>query len=309
MIDQFGIGAVDANGDQPDLSTIGQGPAHDMPDQFKSVTGLANSLSDYVRSFWLEAEDAVRNDSDRSFMPMLLAVCANGDVAPIGVGISMDENTKDMFVSKMREMFKTWGVVRYGFVSECWVATYQGTPDQPGRIMPSEHPDREEIMSIVVADLEGTVEARVLKMVRDEKGIVSDLILDEEKSKMSGGNGTSFGGRFASLLKEGEHTTDAHSTSAVEMLAFVERVLTVPEAMRNVFGDEFDSLQADGLKILTRIRATVAEFQAAEGPAETIAQMKLNALMAEVQGFMMRIKAIWQKSHPETDPDDTGVRH
>lgn len=313
MEDQFDIDAVDQDGQRVNFDRIGKGEGHVCPEEARTTEGLLTHLERWATDFWMKPSDEDRDDPSRGFIPTIVAVCGNGEIQHVVLNVPFDEENKDRIVRAMRHQFKQWGVVRYGFVSEAWAATYkvfpQGT-DEDERVQPSEHPERREIMNIVVADREGAVFVSALDIKRDYNGIVRNIVKNTDMQSNPG----SFGGRFASLLKEGPESAEdgdvSGMSSPMEFLKNLSNVLIIPDEMESVLNEQFSTLRADGETLFRQIAETVKEVMMTNDPAEGAeARMRLMAHLGDVKRFVHRVGERWKQHNEGRDPDDTGVRH
>lgn len=171
-----------------DMSEIGQGPGQETPKPFRTLDGLLDYHEDMLRGWWNEPE----RTKDDVFDPMLIGVCANGDLVPVVASAAFrDDDSKDQFTAYMRERMREWNVVRYIMISEAWAMRTNGElPNVP----PSQSPDRYEIIMMLAADATDA-KGRTLQMIRDwQTGKVVHLIREH-------GDDGDHSGRFANLLK------------------------------------------------------------------------------------------------------------
>lgn len=168
-----------------DVKNIGKGPVKKLPEEFRSSQSLHDHLVAAHRTFY------ANGDKDAMLKPMLMVVCANGDIVPILTEFS-DEDGKEKFAATMRRAFRTWNVIRYAFVSESWMATYDDRSLSGG--MPSQREDRKEIVVTFAMERDGASVMSVLELIRDwNTGKVSEL------REMDGFDGPP-SGRFAQLF-------------------------------------------------------------------------------------------------------------
>jgi hypothetical protein len=112
----------------------------------------------------------------------------NGVVAPV---IWRDEAEKSAILARLRMLMKQEGIVAYSMVSEAWAAVQPkdwkpGMPDGP---MPSERPDRKEVVIAIAADKTRAI-SRSWDIVRGEAGSIvklelSPLAPDRQQGRMA----------------------------------------------------------------------------------------------------------------------------
>ena len=221
---------------------IGKGPKKDLPIEFETVNGMLDHMVNYIRDYWLGPNARDPKDKDKSFTPMITAVCANGDILPIVIGSSFDEDSKDDLVEMCQKNFQKWGVVRYVFASEAWIASYTGDDAQkamkdPNRPMPSQMENRIEAMTIQAIDKDGSQASAALEMVRDwQTGLVTDLkehMMDRAvPPDMRKPGALKLAGRFASLL-DGytKPKNPLDNPNNAMMVTMFKTVLNPPEEM------------------------------------------------------------------------------
>ncbi|RYD68574.1 MAG: hypothetical protein EOP83_00575 [Verrucomicrobiaceae bacterium] len=283
-------------------SKIGQGPAREIIADFASTDAVVQHLVQHARTYWLDASDEDKAEEGRSFAPMILAICQNGDVVPVVVGGGFDDEEKDAFVSAMREQFQKWGVVRYGFMSEAWVATYDKGED--ASLRPAERMNRVEVMTICAADKDGNTSFTALEMVRDATARVVDLPVYQPLAGNKSA-GSQFGGRFTTLLQEVPDEDDNEQNNAA-VLARLQMILNIPDAMEEILGDDFEALQAEGRAIWGRINEAVEKIGRASNTIEAqVASMAANARMMDAQGFTQKLAQAFIKRQA----DDKGEGH
>lgn len=133
-----------------------------------------------------------KDSPDGMLQPMFIVESPEGlQVIAVEFG---DEQEKQILCARMRLMFKLLGVERYAFFSESWAASYKDMDELDGGKMPSQRPDRVEIIMTVAADKSGTKLGSTLEMVRGESGGVIDL------KPWGAADGVDFAGRFSELL-------------------------------------------------------------------------------------------------------------
>lgn len=84
-----------------------------------------------------------------------------------------DEAEKLAVVEHIKKKLKDPHARNYAFVSEVWVATENAK--RPSRLMPSEHPDRREVVLIQAFNRNGKGGVRIYDIKRDDKGAVTAL--------------------------------------------------------------------------------------------------------------------------------------
>lgn len=81
--------------------------------------------------------------------PMFHAVTEDGEQM-IYMTPWSDEKSKAMMLQALRKQFSERRVVRYGVVSEVWLAGYDGPASAPVAVMPRDRPDRQEAVVIAI---------------------------------------------------------------------------------------------------------------------------------------------------------------
>jgi hypothetical protein len=109
------------------------------------------------------------------------------------------DDEKEFMIFAMRRMLRDKKAESYSFVSEAWVAIEDAR--HPIGLMPREREDRREVVIINAYDRLGFGTMRVYEMKRNDKGVVTDLVMDPP---MEG-----FEGRLANLFKD----EDSHADS------------------------------------------------------------------------------------------------
>jgi hypothetical protein len=99
---------------------------------------------------------------------------------------------KDYVLAMLRELFKLLDVKMYVAMAEAWSSVRPIEDAAKGYIRPSESPDRQEVVSVLGADLEGSRMASVAKMIRDGTGKPSLAAWEDDDHA---------GGLLASLLE------------------------------------------------------------------------------------------------------------
>lgn len=282
---------------------IGKGPKKDLPIEFETVNGMLDHMVNYVRDFWLGPNARDPQDKDKSFTPMITAVCANGDILPIVIGTSFDEESKDDLVEMCQKNFAAWGVVRYVFASEAWIASYSGDDAQkamkdPNRPMPSQVESRIEAMTIQVIDKDGSQASAALEMVRDwQTGLVTDLkehLMDRfVPSDVRKGSGMKLAGRFASLLEGHQKPKNPmHSPHNAMMVNMFKQVLNPPETMMRAkfeaVGQDHRPTMEAGKAILEKLEMGWKLMEDAQTRSEQrVIAEGLNTLMLEARAHIM----------------------
>jgi hypothetical protein len=108
-----------------------------------------------------------------------------------------NEREKEITVYALRHVMRETKVLRYSFISEAWMATARPGTEHLARLpdgeMPSQRPDRVEVVIITASDAT-TIKSAMLRIVRGEGGTVVRLDRDLADAK-------AIKGRFADLLK------------------------------------------------------------------------------------------------------------
>ena len=115
---------------------------------------------------------------ETELLPTFLMIAAEENILmPARWG---DEAEKRLILRAAREIMKEKGVTRYSMVSEAWTAKQpEGwKPGMPQGPLPSDRPDRKEVVIAIAADKTAT-KSRVWDIVRGEGGSVVDLRLDQ----------------------------------------------------------------------------------------------------------------------------------
>ena len=102
------------------------------------------------------------------------------------------EAYKDAFCAAFQQAAQDFGVERYAFVCEGWVANYQQDPEVNRR--PSEREDRREVLIVMVCNRESEVLGSMREILRDAEGAISGLGPEGHDSSHQ------IGGRFIGLL-------------------------------------------------------------------------------------------------------------
>jgi hypothetical protein len=115
---------------------------------------------------------------ETELLPTFLMIAAEENILmPARWG---DEAEKRLILRAAREIMKEKGVTRYSMVSEAWTAKQpEGwKPGMPQGPLPSDRPDRKEVVIAIAADKTVT-KSRMWDIVRGEGGSVVDLRLDQ----------------------------------------------------------------------------------------------------------------------------------
>lgn len=281
-----------------DASSIGQGPAQPIPATHASNTALLEHTKRYVEQFWFEAGEDERNDKNRTFSPMVIAVCANGDIVPIMAAMAFDEDEKEEFALTMRKLFQVWNVQRYAFISEAWVAVYEGKDPRdkdgslPESLRPVNREDRKEVMTINIAGKNEENEFDALEMVRDwNTGLVTGLISFE--TSFGDKSGIKMTGRFMKLLEpppfEGNPAHNPENQTQIEMLSVI---LEAPEFMREryeKFGQDFEGVRAKGTAIKKRLKIAYDDLSKAPEPEWEGLCAALNVVLDEARVYAQQM--------------------
>jgi len=112
------------------------------------------------------------------------------------VGTPWDgDDEKRIMLFAIRMMLKKEKAQSYSFMSEAWMAT-EGA-NHPTGLMPRDREDRREVVMVNAYDRLGFGAMRTYEMKRNDKGVVTDLLMDEPVE--------GFSGRLANLFKEDSH--------------------------------------------------------------------------------------------------------
>jgi hypothetical protein len=109
------------------------------------------------------------------------------------------DDDKEIMIVIMRQMLRYERAESYSFISEAWVATEDAR--HPTGLMPCEREDKREVVIINAHDRLGFGTMRVYEVKRNDKGIVTDLVMDPPLE--------GFEGRLANLFKD----EDSHADS------------------------------------------------------------------------------------------------
>ncbi len=305
MTDRGGMKFENVAGDAP-VDTIGKGPKRDLPVDFETVNGLIDHMTRYVRDYWLGEDARDKDDAKKQFLPMVTAVCANGDIVPMMIGTNFDEDSKDDLVEMCQINFNKWGVVRYVFASEAWLASYEGDAaraelDKKDRLPPSQVESRVEVMTIQAVDRDGTHAFAALEMVRDwSTGLVTDLKEFQIERAVppdmrKPGSQMQFKGRFSTLMDPHvppkNPLLDAQNQQMIKMFS---TVLNPPEEMLR---ERYKSLGKDHKPIFEAGKKLLADMQSCWDmmeKAETVAEQRaildvLNKLNGDAQKHLMKV--------------------
>lgn len=133
------------------------------------------------------------DEPDGMLRPMIIFEAATGKIEVVPVSFDGEEE-KQMLCHRLRLMFSLLDVQRYVFFSESWAASYKDMNEVHNGLMPSERPDRVEVIMTVAADKTGTKIGSTLELVRNPE---SELVTSLRPYEI---DATSFTGRFAELL-------------------------------------------------------------------------------------------------------------
>jgi hypothetical protein len=136
------------------------------------------------------------NHAGGELQPMWVLYAENGEVIPV-VTRWENDNDKVAAVEFIKKLIKERNVIRFGFMSEVWVA-YEDK-DEPSGIMPSERPDRKEAIMVIVEDHDGFAEFGSMEITRDSDG--SPVLGQYEKKAGPGVDGV-ITGRFFNLFEK-----------------------------------------------------------------------------------------------------------
>lgn len=131
-------------------------------------------------------------------LPMWLLEDEAGQIQPVLTPFG-DSASKDAMIAAIRQAIRDHKAVRCGFMSEAWaLIVKKGHPDfdNPTRIAPSEHPDRREIVKLMVEDKDGGMLFAKLFILRPEHGkpSLSPISIEEGAERA--------GGRFTGLFQK-----------------------------------------------------------------------------------------------------------
>jgi|HubBroStandDraft_6_1064221.scaffolds.fasta_scaffold753868_2 hypothetical protein len=149
------------------------------------LDALLDKAGQHARIVLLEMKET-------ELLPTFLMIAAEENIlmpAPWG-----DEIEKKVLLRAAREIMKAKGVSRYSMVSEAWTAKQpEGwKPGMPQGPLPSDRPDRKEVVIAIAADKTAT-KSRLWDIVRGEGGTIVDLRLDQAAQDL--------GGRMGELLR------------------------------------------------------------------------------------------------------------
>lgn len=122
--------------------------------------------------------------SDERVEPVLL---------PLDSSKMSDESYKDAVCMALRMLAVKFNMQRYAFATEAWMS--KENKDNPSGLMPSEHPNRCEVLVVVGGDRDGGHFSSVREMHRDADGKITHLTEMEFK-------GGEMGGRFHGLFDD-----------------------------------------------------------------------------------------------------------
>jgi hypothetical protein len=155
---------------------------------------VSDELERMLDNAGAHAENLLIDQHEDELLPFFHMITADGEniLAPTPW---RDEDDKRDMLGSIRLFMRMKNVVRYSVVSEAWAASQpkDWKPGQDISPMPSERPDRREIVIAIAADKERTV-SRSWDIVRGEAGSIVKLQLDKDFAG-------SQEGRMGSLLK------------------------------------------------------------------------------------------------------------
>jgi hypothetical protein len=102
------------------------------------------------------------------------------------------DDSKVVILKMLRQEFRHHHIVRYAHISEVWLAQEHKDPRLRSGLMPSQRSDREEAVSILAVDRDGSVRHALYPIIRDLNG----TRLGERREDM-----TWAGGRITELLQ------------------------------------------------------------------------------------------------------------
>jgi hypothetical protein len=155
---------------------------------------MSDELERLLDNAGKHAENLLVDQHEDELLPFFHMITADGENILAPTPWRNEDDKRDMLGS-IRLFMRMKNVVRYSMVSEAWAAIQpkDWKPGQDLGPMPSERPDRREVVVAVAADKERTV-SRSWDIVRGESGSVVKLKLDE-------GYEGHLEGRMGSLLR------------------------------------------------------------------------------------------------------------
>lgn len=148
-----------------------------------SLEELVDLAEQHARVVLVELQQGLR--------PAFLVVTPS-TVEVFGIEADFDDHRMKEAVSRsMRALMREKGAVAYSFVSEAWMAIRKVGDPEPENVR--DLPDKVEIVQIVAHDDKGAGMSRMLRIVRDDAGKVTDLV-----DRKQGRDGVT--GRFSDLL-------------------------------------------------------------------------------------------------------------
>jgi len=105
------------------------------------------------------------------------------------------DDEREFVILAMRRLLRDQKAESYSFMSEAWVATED--VKHPIGLMPRDREDRREAVIVNAYDRLGFGAMRTYEMKRNDKGVVTDLVMEEPVK--------GFFGRLANLFKEDSH--------------------------------------------------------------------------------------------------------
>ena len=129
-------------------------------------------------------------------IPMWLLQDADGKIQPVLTPFHEGE-PKETYAKAVKSALKEHKAVRYGFMSEAWaVSIKKDHPDfnRADKVKPSTHPDRREVIKLVVEDDQGSFLIGQYFILRPENGAarLSPFIQPEGFDGMGGTFGNMF---------------------------------------------------------------------------------------------------------------------
>jgi hypothetical protein len=141
------------------------------------------------------ARKALLKEGFESLESMFLIADAHGEIITISADGPGAVPEKDALAETMRAFMLERGAVAYALVAEAWMAQDRTREELLNGPPPSLRPDRIEVVTIVAHDNAGGGQIKMLRMDRDAKGKLVDLVEiypDESTSPVAG--------RFSNLL-------------------------------------------------------------------------------------------------------------
>jgi len=190
------------------LERLGKGPRRDPPIWARSVRLLLGYSVGLMRGFYEKARPG------EVWMPALIAVCGNGDVAPM---MQAESIPRDAWAGEMRRVFRDAGVVRYVLTMEAWMSMATVPMAMPrdlsdpalDRLLdagpaPEADPARREVAFAFACERRGRSESAVLELVRGDGGRVVET--RDVTHSLDGGHAKGAFGPLARLFEpDGRH--------------------------------------------------------------------------------------------------------